>query len=549
MNGRTDSRARKAVAALMFGLPLLAGCLLGPNYQRPQLTLPDAWLDSSLPAAAAPTGEDAASIANLGWWELFRDPHLQALIRTALQENQDLLIATQRVIEAQARVGVVRSALFPTVDATLDVARFEQSREAFPNNRPPGDNDASLYGLGAAVTWELDVFGRIRRSTESERARLLATEEGQRAVVLSLVAAVASSYVELRSADLRLEIARRNLESRAASLRFVQSRLDGGLTSAMDPGRAEAEYFRVQAVTFQLEQLVRLTENELSVLIGRAPGPIARGRALPDFPVAVGVPAGIPSQVLDRRPDLLAAEADLHSATARVGAAKALLFPRFALTADVGTISTEFDALFTGSSQAWSVASGMVQPLFNAGRNRRRVDIAESQMRQALYAYEKAVLDAFRDVEDGLVSYEKMSLQRGAQSSRVEAERKVVRLAGVRYEGGVSDYLEVLDAQRSLFSAEIDDVLAMRDQLLALIRVYKALGGGWEAEPGSAPAGVRTEAPDTEEPGDQASAIVGAAQSVTVAPTEQAGAVAAAEQATAPAPVESAPAPAEQATP
>lgn len=470
-------------------LPLLGGCTLGPDYRRPTLDMPAGFRDAKTAPAGEAASATAANLANTPWWELFRDPKLQDLIRIALAENQDLLIAVERIVEAEARVGFVRADLFPKVDASLDAGRFEQSRQAFPNNPPPASNDASLYSIGASVTWEVDLFGRIRRATESERAQLLATEEARRAVAISLVAAVAGTWVDLRDADMRLEISRRTLESRAKAVDLTRVRFRGGLTSEKDPQQAEAEYRRVEVSVLQFEQLVRQLENALSVLIGRNPGDIVRGAPVDKALVGdVQVPAGLPSDLLDRRPDLLAAEQQLHSATANVGAAKALLFPRIALTADIGTSSTELDALFTGSSQAWSVAAGLLQPIFNAGKNLRRVDIAESQMRQALYAYEKSVLQALREVDDSLVGYRQTGLARGSQSVRVQAERRVVQLSLVRYEGGVADYLEVLDAQRSLYTAELDEVQTISANVGWLIQLYKALGGGWPTEPAAAAA-------------------------------------------------------------
>ncbi len=481
-------RSLSGGVVLAASLALSGGCTLGPNYARPSLDVPAGWRDAPAPAA------EVENLANLQWWELFRDPELQELIRTAVAGNQDLAVAVERIVEARARVGIVQADLFPQVTVGGDSGYFEQSREGFPNIPKPNDNDAALYAFGTDLSWELDVFGRIRRSTEAERARLLATEETRRAVAISLVAAVARTYVELRSADLRLEIARRTLETRAESLRITRIRFEGGLTSEKDPRQAEAEYHRIAAAVLRLEQLVRLRENQLSVLLGRGPGPIARGASLPDLPVALAVPAGLPSGLLDRRPDLRAAEEQLHAATADVGAAKALLFPRIALTADLGTTSTELDALFTGSSQAWSVAAGFLQPVFQGGRNVRRLEAAKSRMRQSLYLYEKAVLEALREVEDSLVTFAKTGAQRGEQHSRVLAERRVVELTKIRYEGGVTDYLEVLDSQRSLFNAENEEVDTIAEQVGSLIQLYKALGGGWP----TAPEAVAVEPADAE---------------------------------------------------
>lgn len=487
-------------------LALASGCTLGPNYSRPALPMPSDWRDAR-PAPA--DSADLANLANLEWWELFRDPRLQELIRTALAENQDLAVAVERIVEARARVGIAQSELLPQVTIGADGGYLEQSREGFPNLPKPNDNDSGLYSIGTDLSWELDLFGRIRRSTEAERARLLATEETRRAVAISLVAAVARTYAEMRSADLRLEIARRTLETRAESLRITRVRFEGGLTSEKDPRQAEAEYHRIAVAVLRLEQLVRLRENQLSVLLGRGPGPIARGLSLPDLPVALVVPAGLPSELLERRPDLRAAEEQLHATTADVGAAKALLFPRIALTASFGTTSTELDALFTGSSQAWSVAAGVLQPVFQGGRNVRRLEAAKSRMRQSLYLYEKAVLEALREVEDSLVTWQKTGAQRGEQHSRVLAERRVVELTKIRYEGGVTDYLEVLDSQRSLFNAELDEVETLAEHVVSLVQLYAALGGGWPAQPEPAaaspaaldePAGRGSDASGKEQP-------------------------------------------------
>ena len=491
---------KRWLPSLMFGVvlffllaTLLGGCTVGPDYRRPLLSTPPNWRT----AAAVGEAPDAASLANTPWWELFKDPQLQALIQIALVENQDLRVAVERILQAGAQVGFTRADLFPKLDAATRSSYVEQTRHGFPSNPKPGDNDSPLYQLSADVAWEVDLFGRIRRATEAEEALLLGTEEGRQAVTLSLVASVARSYVELRDFDMRLEIARRTLISDDKSLDLARVRFNGGLTSEKDPQQAEAECRRIQVSVLDFERLVRQKENELSVLIGRSPGDIVRGRTLSELATAIRIPAGLPSDLLDRRPDLRVAEQQLHADTADVGAAKALLYPRIALTADYGVGSTELDALFTGSSQAWSVAAGLLQPIFNAGKNRRRVEIAESQMRQSLYLYEKTVRAALRDAEDGLIAYQKTSQQCSVQRVRVEAERKVLRLSEARYEGGVADYLEVLDAQRSLFSAELDEVQTIAGQMVSLIQLYKALGGGWPAAPDPS-AVAATPAPENE---------------------------------------------------
>jgi multidrug efflux system outer membrane protein len=336
-------------------------------------------------------------------------------------------------------------------------------------------------------SWELDFFGRIRRANEAQRAQLLATQEARRAVALTLVSDVARAYVDLRGLDRSLEIARRTLESRREYVGLARDRFEGGVTPEVDWRQAEAEFFRVQSLVFELEKLVVQKENELSLLLGRNPAAVPRGRAVELQPIPPEVPAGLPAQLLERRPDVREAEQRLVSATARIGEAKAMLYPRIALTGAYGFASTDLSELLDGSSQSWNIFAGLLQPIFNAGKNKRRVEVRESQQRQAVYDYERTLLQALREVEDSLIGLQKAGEQRGSQQKRVEAERKVVELSDLRYRGGVADYLEVLDAQRSLFNAELDETESMSEHVSSLIRLYKALGGGWPTEPEPAP--------------------------------------------------------------
>ena len=298
---------------------------------------------------------------------------------------------------------------------------------------------------------------------------------------------MARTYFELRDFDRRLETARRTIESRREYVQLARDRFEGGITPEIDFRQAEAELKRVEAIVFDFERLIALKENEISVLLGRNPGEVLRGRTVDEQKVPAAVPAGLPSELLDRRPDVRAAEQALAAATANIGAAKALMFPRIALTGSFGFASTDIDTLFDAPSKAWSIVGGLLQPLFYAGQNKRRVEVTESQQRQALYGYEKVVLEAFRETEDALVAYQKTGEQRSAQTERVLAERKVLELAELRYRGGVAAYLEVLDAQRSLFNAELDEAQTIGSNLVSLVRLYKALGGGW-SEPGMPPA-------------------------------------------------------------
>jgi multidrug efflux system outer membrane protein len=457
----------------------LTGCKLGPNYARPPINSPEAWKENV---------QMDSTFANIQWWEVFQDPQLQELIRIALEENKDLKIAVERIEEARAFYGFQRADLYPQVDANASGAYQELSRKSVPNLPEGVDRTTPVYTIGASVFWELDFFGRIRRATEAERAILLSTEEARRFAVITLVSDVARAYMELRDLDLRLEISRRTLLSREEYVKLARLRFEGGLTSELDWRQAEAEYYRTQAIVQDFEKFVVQKENEISVLLGRNPGQIQRGRGLEEQVVPPQVPAGLPSELLERRPDIAQAEQLLVSSNARIGEAKALLYPQISLTGFFGWESTDLGDVVKGSARTWNIAGNLLQPIFNAGKNQRRVEVSESQYRQTLYAYETTIIQAFREVEDSLIDYQKSGERRISQAARVNAERRVLALAEVRYRGGVSDYLEVLDAQRSLFDAELDSVVSVRDQLVALVRLYKALGGGWTTpEPSGTP--------------------------------------------------------------
>jgi multidrug efflux system outer membrane protein len=448
---------------------------LGPDYQRPPIVTPEALRD-----AAA----EATTIADIPWWELFQDEQLRDLIQIALAENKDLKIAVERIAEARALYGFTKADLYPKVDLSGSAGRFRFSGGSFPPGPDGGDNgnETDIYVLSAGLSWEIDFFGRIRRATEAQLAVLLSSEEARRSVVIALVADVARAYVELRDLDRRLEIARRTLESRREDVELARLRFEGGATPELDWRQAEAEFYRTRVQVYDLERLLVQKENELSVLLGRNPAAVPRGRPIDAQPVPPDVPAGLPSELLERRPDIREAEERLIAANARIGEAKALLFPRISLTGSFGYASTDLDNLLEWGSRTWSIIGSLVQPIFHAGQNLRRVELSESRQRQALYEYERTILQALREVEDSLVAYRKAGEQLVSQRARVEAERKVLELADLRYREGVAAYLEVLDAQRSLFGAELDEVRAVSDRLTALIRFYKALGGGWSNE-------------------------------------------------------------------
>ena len=485
---------RRLVVTALALLPVLAsGCVMGPNYQRPEIPAPPAWRD--LPAP------EAQSLANTPWWEMFDDPQLQELIRIALAENKDVLIATERIEEARARYGFTRADLYPKVDGSATIGHLHTSAGSLVHT-PEGDigapddgHSTELYAVSADVSWEIDFFGRVRRATEAERALLLGTEEARRSVVLTLVADVAEAYLELRDFDRRLEIARRTIGSLQESLQLAKDRFEGGITSELDMRQADAELRGVEAVVFDLERLIAMKENELSLLLGRSPGAIVRGRPVDEQKLPGTVPAGLPAELLDRRPDIRVAEQNLAAATANIGEAKALLFPRVALTGSFGLANTEIDNFFDGTS--WNIIGNLLQPIFNAGQNKRRVEITESRQRQMLYEYQRTILLAFQETEDALVAYKKTGELHQAQTARVLAVRKVLDLSETRYRGGVTAYLEVLDAQRSLFGAEIDEAEAYGSHLVWLVRLYKALGGGWPPAAGQPLAEQAVEEPPT----------------------------------------------------
>lgn len=475
---------RSTLLIALATLPL--GCTVGPDYVPPEVVLPQAWRDLEV--------AQGESIANVPWWELYPDPVLHDLIALALRQNHDLRIAVERIEEARALYGFTRADLWPKVDVAAGAAIERASAENLPNGWPASDLQRKSYGVGASFAWEIDLFGRIQRASEAQQAVLFATEHTRAAVVLALVADVARAYVDLRDLDRRLQISTATLQSRRDYLDLVRIRFEGGLTSELDLRQAQSELHRTAAQVHEFERLVQQKENELNLLVGNNPGPIARGAAVADLPIPPQVPAGLPAELLQRRPDLAAAEQSLVAANARIGEAKALLYPSISLTGFFGFESTELGDLASAPARSWSLGANLLQPIFNSGQLQSRVEVAESQQRQVLAAYEQAIQRALREVEDSLVGLRKSGDLRGSQGLRVEAQRAALILAEIRYRGDVAPYLDVLDAQRELLNAELDEAVAIRNQYVELILLYKALGGGWPvaaAEPAeeSPPAG------------------------------------------------------------
>ena len=466
----TARHYRSTLATLL----VLGGCAAGPDYERPELDVPENYLQPV---------EQGESVANTPWWDLFADERLQELIRVALEENQDLGIAAARVEEFRAVLGVTRADQFPTVDITASGAQAEGSENVFPGNIPGVPNDkVENYRLSADVFFELDLFGRLRRSTEAARAQLLATEEAQRSITISLVASVASTYMLLRDLDAQLAIARRTQATRADSLGIIQARFDKGTVPRLDVNQAEIELAVADAAVAAAERAVAQTEHALSTLLGRNPGPVVRGLPLRQQVVAPDIPAGLPSELLQRRPDVLATEAQLAAQTARIGVAQAARWPSLSLTGALGFESDDLSTLTDGGSDFWSAGIGILAPVFNAGRNKSRVEVERARTEQALLAYEQTVQRAFREVEDALVAVRTYRAEHEARARQVTAARSAATLSRARYDGGVTSYLEVLDTERSLFNAELTESQTLRLYINAIIELYKALGGGWNPE-------------------------------------------------------------------
>ncbi|MGB5543101.1 MAG: efflux transporter outer membrane subunit [Gammaproteobacteria bacterium] len=458
----------KLQGSWLVALSLVTGCTLGPDYSRPDLDVPGAYVES------APSGE---SLADMSWWVLFRDEQLQSLIRTALEENKDLGIALSRIFEAQANLGFVRADQFPFVDGSGRAGRGRQSREIFP-----GADTNNNFLLGADLAFEVDLWGRLRRATESARAELLSSEENYRNVTISLISSVASAYLLLRDFDQRLVISRNTLKTRQQGLNIMQARFDQGTIPELEVNQAEIEVAGAEVAVSAFERAVVQTENAIRILLGRNPGPVTRGERLDQQVFPPQVPAGLPSELLQRRPDVLSAEQQLAAQTARIGAAEALRFPSLSLTGFAGVESSDLSDLNSSDAGSWSISANVFAPIFNSGKLKANVEVERARTEQLLLNYEATVQQAFREVEDALVAVRTLRDEHAAQTRRVAAARNAARLSQARYDGGVVDYLEVLDSERTRFSAELDESETLQAYLNAIVSLYKALGGGWDPE-------------------------------------------------------------------
>ena len=445
---------------------LLSSCAMGPNYERPKIETADNFRMAEI---------EGESIANLPWWELLHDEQLQLLIRQALAENKDLKQAVASMEEFQSRIFMARADFLPGINVSANAPAFGTLGGFVVPGFP---TPFSYFGQGT-LNWEIDIWGRVRRANEAARADLLAREENRRAVVLTLVSGVAQTYFDLLQLDMQLEITRRTLLSWEETVALSQHRLRGGVISRLDADQFEAERANVSARLAEIERQVIQKENELNVLLGKNPAPISRGRLLTDQVMLLEVPAGLPSDLLQRRPDILQAEQALAAATARIGMTKAARFPRITLTGLLGVASPRLANLLTSGTEYGMGGVGLAGPLLNAQTLGHEQRAFEAQSRRVLAQYEQTILVAFKEVEDSLVAVRTAKNQRKAQQEQVDALRSALQIANLRHQAGITSHLEVLVAKRSLFSAETALTSAHRLHLVSVVQLYKALGGGW----------------------------------------------------------------------
>ncbi len=459
--------------ALVVAL-LLPGCTVGPNYQRPQVDAPASYR-FSMP--------DAKAIADTGWWGGFGDPVLSALVDEALRQNLDIRIAAARVDQFLGALVVTRSALYPQiavspgfpVQAVRQRVSHQSSFSPVPDNV---DTEFAFYQAALSASWELDLWGKVRRQAESDRATVFASEESRRGVVLSVAAATANGYIALRDLDRRLLISRDTARSRGDALELFRKRFAGGVVSQVEVSQAQSQYDVALSVIPGYESQIAQQETALSLLLGRNPGPIERGNTIDEL-LPIPVPAGLPSQLLERRPDIRQAEQQLISANAQIGAAKALYFPSISLTGLFGTTSTSLSSLFSGAARTWTYAATLAAPVFTAGQIAGQVRQAEALQQQALVTYTRTIQAAFGDVENALIEAQKSAQTRDQLQRTVSAQAEYARLARLRYDNGYTSYLEVLDAERSLFEQQLNYASSQDAALAAQIAIYKAMGGGW----------------------------------------------------------------------
>jgi multidrug efflux system outer membrane protein len=479
---------RFLMGLLLSGVLLcIEACSVGPNYKRPAVTVPAAYRGASAseapskeatPSSSNPAPSGSSAAASLGdekWFEVFQDKELQGLIRTALKNNYDVRIAATRVLQAEAQFRITRADQFPSLSAGGNVTSVRN-----PKVGPIPSYELTQGQVTASAAWNLDFWGRYRRATESARATLLANEWAQKEVMATLVANLASSYFQLRALDLELEISRRTLGSRQDSLDLTKTLEQHGINSLLDVRQSEQLVYTAAAEVPDFERQIEQQENAISILLGNNPGDIPRGLKLTEQPHAPEVPVGLPSSLLERRPDVREAEANLIAANAQIGVARAAYFPQISLTGTAGYESAALTNLFTGPAGIWNLVGSFTQPIFEGGRLKGNVRLAEAQREQLLLTYQQSIQGAFRDVSNALVAYRKFREFRIQQQNLLESAQDAARLSETRYKAGTTDYLEVLTNETNSFSAELALAQAQGNELNALVQLYQALGGGWE---------------------------------------------------------------------
>ena len=461
-------------AFLSVGVACLAltGCLVGPNYKRPAQTLPDQF-------RSAPSTVGTASIADQKWFDLFQDDTLKQLVETALKENFDARIAAERVLEARAQIGVTKSGLYPTLDLQSQFTALRNSAiGSFP--LPAGAPLGSTYTqVNAATSWELDLWGRVRRLTEAARAQYLGSEDARNGVIISLISDVMSNYFALREQDLELEIARRTRDIAQDNLRLIQLRKDRGAANGLEVHQAEQFLYTATAQIAATERSIGQTEDALNFLLGRAPADVSRGKTLEQIAAAPELPAGAPSALLERRPDIRQAEENLVASNAEIGAARALFFPQISLTASGGGQSHALERLASVPARIANIGPSMTLPIFRAGL-RSGLQLTEAQQREVLLTYQKTIYGALREVSDALITHSQARNQRQEEEKLVGALSESVRLSDLRYRGGLDSYLQVLDAERNLFGGQLTLAQLRLLELDSVVQLYRALGGGWQ---------------------------------------------------------------------
>ena len=467
-----------AASARLVGLVTVAsvsaGCLLGPNYQRPELTSPQQFRFVE--------GAQAESLADAPWFSVFEDPALQDLIKTAISNNLDLRAAVARVEEMRARAGIAKSYLYPQVDGGASY-RARGATSAEPDETDDEDTFHQNTSYGFQLGWELDLFGKLRRQNEAALALALASEQARRGVMVTLVGDVASSYFLLRELDIQLAIARQTLDINDQTVTYFQNRLDGGVSNRLEVDRIRALRARTAATIPQLEQQIATVENEISLLLGRPPSAIARGPAAPDAPLPPQVPPGLPTSLLERRPDVTEAEQFLVAANADIGVAKAMFYPTISLTGFLGGVSGDLTTFLGGSGGIWSVGAGLLQPIYQGGRLRRNSEVAQARFDQALAMYQKAALNGYREVANSLVAIQKLAEERVQHEGGVVVLVDAADLARARYDYGLASYIEILTADQDLFEQQLRLAQTRGEEFRARAELYRALGGGWQPQP------------------------------------------------------------------